>query len=65
VPVKIGIADFCQFDKGTARLIVENATGAGRVMMASLLGYAKRRLVDLTGIKTINQLQINKIHGDG
>jgi type I restriction-modification system DNA methylase subunit len=52
-------------DESEARLIVENATGAGRVMMSSLLGYAKRRLVDFSGIKTINQVQINDKYGNG
>jgi hypothetical protein len=47
------------------RLIVENATGSGRVMIASLLGYAKRRLVDFSDIKTINQVQINDKSGNG
>ncbi len=46
-------------DESEARLVVENVTTAGRVMIASLLGYAKRRLLDLTDVKTINQVQIN------
>jgi hypothetical protein len=51
-------------DESESRLIVENATAAGRVMIATLLGYAKRRLVDFVTIKTINQVQINSEIGD-
>lgn len=47
-------------DESEARLIVENAAAAGRVKIASLLGYAKRRLVDFSSIITINQVQTNK-----
>jgi hypothetical protein len=46
-------------DESEALLIVENTTAAGRIEMAGFLGYAKRRLVDFSGLKTINQVQIN------
>jgi len=41
-------------NESEARLVVENATAAGRVNVAALLGYAGRRLLDFSGLKTIN-----------
>ncbi|MFC1584544.1 DUF6577 family protein [Fibrobacterota bacterium] len=51
-------------DESEARIIADNATAAGRVNMAALLGYAKRRKVDISWLKTINQVQLNEKCGD-
>jgi hypothetical protein len=46
-------------DESEAHLVADNATAAGRVLMAELLGYAKRRVTDFSWLKTINQVQKN------
>jgi hypothetical protein len=51
-------------DEFEAQEVANNATAAGRIQMASLLGYAKRRLVDFSWLKTIDQVQKNKKFGD-
>lgn len=48
-------------DEFEAQEVANNATAAGRIQMASLLGYARRRLVDFSWLKTINQVQKKKI----
>jgi hypothetical protein len=52
-------------DEFEAQEVANNATAAGRIQMASLLGYAKRRLVDISWLKTINQVQKNESFGLG
>jgi len=47
-------------DESEARLIVENTTAAGRIEMAIFLGYAKRRYLDFSSLKTINQVHIKR-----
>jgi hypothetical protein len=44
-------------DEFDASEVANNATAAGRVQMAALLAYAKRRLLDFSWLRTINQVQ--------
>ena len=43
-------------DVSESHEVVQNATSAGRVNMASLLAYADRRRVDLSWLKTVNDV---------
>lgn len=51
-------------DESEARLIVENVSGAGRIIISSFLRYATRRYLDFSDIKTINQVHKNQKCGD-